>query len=653
MGVKALWSVIGGAGQPTDLRSLCGKNVAVDLAGWVVGGGSAVQGHVAKPHLRNLFFRTTALLAMGIKPVFVMDGSAPQLKAKTLEIRKEASQSSSQGSSQTTNLSRSRLKGLMNECAKLLECLGISYIRAEGEAEAYAAQLNAEGLVDAVVTDDSDAFCYGAVTVLRNFAVTGNSAETHTINKLRDCLNLDRRRCVFLAFALGCDFCPQGIPGLGKETLRALLDLWPLDWDPIKIIKMWHGRGFNIVKPTGKGGAYRCSGCKGGDHCDDCSLWRYKVIPDPEGCHCRHLADKPDLLKLETTVKKRCLNVSEPGTFFNSDLDSIVEEFEGTKKLAARKASAKTNKKKVSLSETDIDNFAGLERQLVMGTQVQPKVPEFVAMAVTKLGWTEEYAVEKMTPVLTRWQVSQACDENALLEAIKVCKKRVVGGIPSLLVEWRARCPRLAPTYPDTFESTEPHELVQAHCPALVEAFEESKKKKPAKKTKKAASQPITQFFEPRQKPVPPPPPVATVAAKSDRNGGLFLNRKRGAKKTAVERVKEREVVNSPLTSVALGTPVSSSDLYRRVFLDTPSPSIPVKKGRVCDTSVLDCSEHFVGDLSVILDEIMSNEQQHQSKPGERIVSGFVANSTRLESSVVVQEDQENNLEDTFDRMCQ
>lgn len=126
-----------------------------------------------------------------------------------------------------------------------------------GEAEAYAAQLNADGLVDAVVTDDSDAFCYGALTVLRNFAVTGNSAETHTIEKLSECLNINRRRCVFLAFALGCDFCPQGIPGLGKETLRALLDLWPINWDPVKIIKMWHSRGFKLVKPTSKGGAYR------------------------------------------------------------------------------------------------------------------------------------------------------------------------------------------------------------------------------------------------------------------------------------------------------------------------------------------------------------------------------------------------------------
>ena len=44
----------------------------------------------------------------------------------------------------------------------------------QGEAEAYAAQLNASGLVDAVVTDDSDAFCYGASTVLRNFAGTSS-----------------------------------------------------------------------------------------------------------------------------------------------------------------------------------------------------------------------------------------------------------------------------------------------------------------------------------------------------------------------------------------------------------------------------------------------------------------------------------------------
>ena len=39
MGVKTLWSVIGGAGEPTDLRTMQGKRVAIDLAGWAVQGG--------------------------------------------------------------------------------------------------------------------------------------------------------------------------------------------------------------------------------------------------------------------------------------------------------------------------------------------------------------------------------------------------------------------------------------------------------------------------------------------------------------------------------------------------------------------------------------------------------------------------------------
>merc|ERR1719376_919059 len=43
-----------------------------------------------KPHLRNLFFRTSALLALDIKPLFVLDGSAPELKRNTLAIRSQS-----------------------------------------------------------------------------------------------------------------------------------------------------------------------------------------------------------------------------------------------------------------------------------------------------------------------------------------------------------------------------------------------------------------------------------------------------------------------------------------------------------------------------------------------------------------------------------
>ena len=134
----------------------------------------------------------------------------------------------------------------------MLACLGIPYVRADGEAEAYAAKLNSEGLVDAVVTDDSDAFCYGATTVLRNFSISGigsTAAEIHTIHKLETHLNLDRRRLIFMAILLGCDFCPQGVPGVGKETVRSLLSIWPISWDPIKIVRMWKETGFSSSLP--------------------------------------------------------------------------------------------------------------------------------------------------------------------------------------------------------------------------------------------------------------------------------------------------------------------------------------------------------------------------------------------------------------------
>jgi flap endonuclease GEN len=46
-------------------------------------------------------------------------------------------------------------------------------------------QMNAEGLVDAVITEDSDAFCYGAEVILRNFSISpsGTSVEMYTATR--------------------------------------------------------------------------------------------------------------------------------------------------------------------------------------------------------------------------------------------------------------------------------------------------------------------------------------------------------------------------------------------------------------------------------------------------------------------------------------
>ena len=58
---------------------------------------------------------------------------------------------------------------LQMSLAVLLQALGVVILHADGEAEALCGHLNELGIVDAVVSNDADAFLYGAKTLLVNF----------------------------------------------------------------------------------------------------------------------------------------------------------------------------------------------------------------------------------------------------------------------------------------------------------------------------------------------------------------------------------------------------------------------------------------------------------------------------------------------------
>ena len=220
MGIKTLWSLLDCCGESTDLRDLRGQTVAIDLAGWVVQNNQcrAMNGKVAKPHLRNVFFRTSALLHLGVKPIFVMDGSASELKRDTLNARREDGK-------EVKSLGRSRLKAVMNECRFLLSAMGITCVQSVGEGEALCAKLNTLELVDAVVTEDSDVFCYGARTVLRNFSVGvgASKLEVFRTSRIERDLGLTRDRLVLMAVLLGCDFFPLRRPRGGQGDRFAAL----------------------------------------------------------------------------------------------------------------------------------------------------------------------------------------------------------------------------------------------------------------------------------------------------------------------------------------------------------------------------------------------------------------------------------------------
>ena len=484
MGVKTLWCILSSTSEMLDLRELQGCTVAVDLAGWIVQNNTCKGMYgVSRPHLRNLFFRVASLISLNITPIFVLDGDAPDLKKGTLIARQKATASissqQSQASEDNKSCSRRRLKGLMNECKALLDALGIESVKAEGEAEALCARLNAEGIVDAIISEDSDAFCYGTAVLLRIFSISGKGAfvERYTIEKISEALKLDRNRLIMMAVLLGCDFCPAGVPGVGKESILQIFELWPEAWNAIGAFKYWIQKKFGpIVQKVSKSKEYQCYTCSNGNdvnHCQDCEEWSL-AVNSFDSCHCQLLTKHKHLFKLEESLKKKCAEL-EFASFWNKRFLQILEEFQQSKEVKL------PHNFKISC----------------------PKVDEFIAIASKKLAWTEEYALEKILPSLSRWQVQSKSNCQSVIRPIEILKQRTINGTASYLVawEWTNTRPTLAP---EKFETTEPAVYMDRFCPALIESFLQAKKSRAKPKGKKKSKKPetdtaqipITQFFQ-------------------------------------------------------------------------------------------------------------------------------------------------------------
>ncbi|KAJ1979874.1 DNA repair protein rad2 [Dimargaris verticillata] len=93
MGVKGLWPLLEPAARPTSLESLEGKRLAVDASIWLHQFVKAMRDRegnaLPNAHVVGFLRRICKLLFYGIKPVFVFDGSTPELKRKTVVGRRE------------------------------------------------------------------------------------------------------------------------------------------------------------------------------------------------------------------------------------------------------------------------------------------------------------------------------------------------------------------------------------------------------------------------------------------------------------------------------------------------------------------------------------------------------------------------------------
>ncbi|KAL8725119.1 MAG: hypothetical protein Q9166_007561 [cf. Caloplaca sp. 2 TL-2023] len=111
---------------------------------------------------------------------------------------------------------------MVTECQQLLKLFGLPYITAPMEAEAQCAELVSLGLVDGIVTDDSDIFLFGGTRVYKNMFNQAKYVECYLTSDLEKEYSLDRQRLIGVAHLLGSDYT-EGVPSVGPVTALEIL----------------------------------------------------------------------------------------------------------------------------------------------------------------------------------------------------------------------------------------------------------------------------------------------------------------------------------------------------------------------------------------------------------------------------------------------
>ncbi|KAF8879681.1 hypothetical protein CPB85DRAFT_1443135 [Mucidula mucida] len=182
---------------------------------------SKTQGHTGEnPELQNILFKFKSLAGDPVIPLFVFDGhERPKVKRK-----------SKMGKAGSHHLT----KGMK----KLINIFGWQWVMARGEE---LAQINANGEIDAVMTDDIDAFLFGAKTVIKNKSVniSGNQAHPardlngktsahhvniYTADAIQRKTGLTRAGLILFGLLCGGDY-DEGVRGCGPKIASGLAQL--------------------------------------------------------------------------------------------------------------------------------------------------------------------------------------------------------------------------------------------------------------------------------------------------------------------------------------------------------------------------------------------------------------------------------------------
>jgi len=204
-------------------------------------------------HLSGLFYRTMSIMELGIRPIYVFDGTPHQLKARTLKERSEVKRKAEEewkAALEAGDLEKARSKAqqtsrltkdMADEARHLLDLMGVPQLTAPSEGEAQASHMVITGKADAAASQDFDSLLFGCPKLIRNFTLTGRrklprkaiyvniEPELLDLNNILSKEGLTRAQLVDIALLVGTDF-NEGVRGIGpKKALKFIKEYGDLE----------------------------------------------------------------------------------------------------------------------------------------------------------------------------------------------------------------------------------------------------------------------------------------------------------------------------------------------------------------------------------------------------------------------------------------
>ena len=200
-------------------------------------------------HLSGLFYRTVNFIELGIKPVYVFDGTPPEIKEIEIMRRKKLKEEAAikyEEALKRGDLEAARIyaqqtakltEDMVNDAKRLLDALGVPWVQAPSEGEAQAAYMAQKGDVWAAVSQDYDSLLFGAPRLVRNLTISGRrklprknvyieiTPEVIYLDRVLSGLNISREQLVDVAILIGTDYNPEGIKGVGPKTALRLIKM--------------------------------------------------------------------------------------------------------------------------------------------------------------------------------------------------------------------------------------------------------------------------------------------------------------------------------------------------------------------------------------------------------------------------------------------